>query len=130
MEEKKTRSNQNIKSKGKQAKSQKKTSSFGYLKRGVQYGAITLVVAFLMGGIFGIFHLQPLQPAMAFASLTGVIVFLNMILAILLIVFWFLVYIFLRRKFVIPKYFLTSMGFTVVYFLFFGLLKITNGYLF
>jgi len=83
-----------------------------------------------MGTIFGLFYLRPLQPAMAFASFTGVIVFLNLILAILLIVFWGLVYLIRRRKYVVPKYFLTSVGFGVVFFLFFGLLKVTNGYFF
>ncbi|HAS40773.1 MAG TPA: hypothetical protein DCS93_09855 [Microscillaceae bacterium] len=83
-----------------------------------------------MGAIFGMFYLRPLQPAMAFASFTGVIVLFNLILAILLIVFWSLIYLFSRRKYVVPKYFLTSVGFGVVFFLFFGLMKVTNGYFF
>lgn len=99
-----------------------------YLRRGLTYGSFTLLVAFMMGAVYGIFNLAPIQPAFAFATFLGLIVFLNFLFAIPLWIGWFLVFIFIRRKFVIPKYFFISLGFSLIFLAFFALMKFGNLY--
>lgn len=86
--------------------------------------------AFLTGAISGLFRWYSIQPAVAFASSTGVIVLLNLFVALFLILRWSLVYLLSRKPYLIPKFFLISLGYCTVYMLFFGVLRIGNFYYF
>ena len=90
-------------------------------KRGIKYGLIFMLFAIIMGFMYGIFGGQIFRPIVAFITIIGIFAIINFAFTVLALVpffFW------KKKRSFLGKYIGISLGFIVVYFPLFILIKL------
>lgn len=99
---------------------------FKYLKRGVYYAAIFLLVAGIMGVVYGLFGGVVVGPFFFGITMLSIFVLLNFIVAFIIGVFNMLFAIFKAQSNQLVRYFALSTGFMAVVLLFFAAFKLVS----
>ncbi|UBM60423.1 hypothetical protein LAG90_07165 [Marinilongibacter aquaticus] len=94
-------------------------SRFGALARGLKYGTAFLCIAFLFGAIYGLLVAEPFRPAFAMASFIGIFVLLNFLFSLLYGLVKTFVRLFRGQSLHGFRYLGISLGFALVFFLYF-----------
>ncbi|MEL7120444.1 MAG: hypothetical protein AAFO07_13420 [Bacteroidota bacterium] len=94
--------------------------------KGAKYALWFVLLGAVMGLIYGAFGGVLLQPALFSVAITGIMVVLNFIIALIVFLPNVLFMIFKRSSKLIHRYFGLSLGFLIVYLAFFALLKFSG----
>ena len=111
---------------GRKSKDQRKKSMLHYLKLGFKYALLFILVAFVMGIIYGALGGVFLAPAFAFVSLVGVFVILNFPIAAIALLINILLHPFKKSSLRTYRYFTFSFCFLVVFGFFFLIMKLSE----
>lgn len=96
------------------------------VKLGIRYGLYFLAVGFGMGAIYGLFGGLFLQPALFATSLIGIFCLMNFPASVVAILVNLLLALFKKSSRPVYRYFGLSLGFALVYLLFFYVLHVSH----
>lgn len=95
------------------------------LKLGIRYAMIFMLIAAAMGFIFGIFGGVILQPMLFSIVIVGIVVCMNFVISLIIVPLPMLLGKILKKKTNdIVRYFALSLGFFIVYFPVFVILRL------
>ncbi|WP_234736657.1 hypothetical protein [Tellurirhabdus bombi] len=89
------------------------------VKSGIRYALYFMAVGFVMGAIYGVFGGLIFEPALFATSLIGVFCIVNFLVAIPAVTLNLVLAVFKKSSRPIYRYFGLSLGFAIVYLLFF-----------
>ncbi|GAB3793816.1 hypothetical protein GCM10028819_06080 [Spirosoma humi] len=96
------------------------------VKAGIRYALFFLIIAFAMGVLFGLFGGLLFQPGLFATSLVGIFCLMNFPFALLAALINLILAAFKRSLQPVYRYFGLSLGFAVVYLLYFYVLHLAH----